>query len=112
MECLEERIEDIVILGVQGRLDSTTSPAVEERLLTLIEQGERRLVVDCAQLVYISSAGLRVFLIAAKRMKQAQGRLVLAALRPEVREVFDLTGFSTILQIHPTRTDALNERGL
>lgn len=107
MECFEERVEDTVIVALRGRLDSVTAPAVEERLLALVEQDTHRLVVDCAQLAYISSAGLRVFLIAAKRLKQTQGQLVLTTLNPTVREVFDMTGFSSLFPICAERADAL-----
>lgn len=107
MKCTEEKQNDILILGLHGRMDSMTSRTVEEKLLGLIEQGERFLVIDCAQLAYISSAGLRVFLMAAKRVTQVKGKMVLTTLNDEVRQVFDLTGFSSILQICRSREDAL-----
>lgn len=108
MEFIEEKHHDITILGLHGRLDSVTSRTVEEKLLSLIERGERYLIVDCAELAYISSAGLRVFLMAAKRVTQVKGKLVLTTLNHEVQQVFDLTGFSSILQICGSREEALS----
>lgn len=107
MKCIEERQNDITILGLCGRMDSVTAQIVEQRMLSLIEGGNHHLVVDCAQLAYISSAGLRVFLMAAKRVTQAKGKLIFTRLNDEVRQVFDLTGFSTILQICRSREEAI-----
>ncbi len=107
MQCIEEKDGAIVIVGLQGRMDSSTARIVEEKMLGLIGRGENRLVVDCAQLDYISSAGLRVFLMAAKRLTQARGKIVLATLNEDVKQVFDLTGFSSIFQICSSREEAI-----
>lgn len=107
MECIEERQNNITILGLHGRMDSVTSPKVEQQLVSLIENGAHHLVVDCAQLAYISSAGLRVFLMAAKRVTQVKGKITFTMLNNEVRQVFDLTGFSSILHISSTRDEAM-----
>jgi anti-anti-sigma factor len=108
MQCIEDKDDAVVIVGLQGRMDSSTASIVEEKMLGLINRGESRLVVDCAQLDYISSAGLRVFLMAAKRLTQAKGKLVLATLNDDVKQVFDLTGFSSIFQICPSREEAIS----
>lgn len=108
MELTEERHESIVVVGLRGRMDSNTARVVEEKLLSLIDDGESRLVLDCAQLDYISSAGLRVLLMAAKRTTQAKGKMVLATMNDEVKQVFDLTGFSSIFQICGSREEAIN----
>lgn len=108
MEFLEDKFESITVLGLCGRMDSNTSRLVEEKLITLIDRGENRMVVDCAQLDYISSAGLRVFLMAAKKVTQAKGKLVLATLNDDIRQVFDLTGFSSIFSICPSREEAIS----
>lgn len=111
MECIEHRHASVVVLELCGRMDSTTSRMVEEKLLGLLDRGEHTFVVDCARLDYISSAGLRVFLMAAKRTSRANGTLMLATLNDDVRQVFDLTGFSSILQIRASRADALSTFG-
>jgi anti-anti-sigma factor len=68
MEISEDRKTDAVVLALSGKLDETTAKTFEEKLLSQIESGERRFVINLAQLDYISSSGLRVFLIAAKRL--------------------------------------------
>ena len=108
MECIEHRDESVVVVEVRGRMDSTTSQIVEDALLGLLDRGENRFIVDCAQLDYISSAGLRVFLMAAKRTTRAKGKLVIATLSSDVRQVFDLTGFSSILHICASRAEAIS----
>ena len=65
------------------------------------------MVLDCSQLDYVSSAGLRVFLITAKRLSKVDGKLALSALTEQVREVFDIAGFSSIFRIYPSRREAL-----
>ena len=65
------------------------------------------MVVDCAGMEYISSAGLRVLLVAAKQARAANGQLALATLRDNPREVFDISGFSAIFAIHPSLEQAL-----
>ena len=99
---------DVRVIKPKGRLDSSTGPALEAELIAIIESGIRRLLLDFSELLYISSAGLRVILLAAKRMKASNGRLALCSLNPQIAEVFDISGFSRILDIHPTRDAALS----
>jgi stage II sporulation protein AA (anti-sigma F factor antagonist) len=108
MEIGEERpSEGILIVVPQGRVDSTTSGELERRLLQHVEKGERRLVVDLARIEYISSAGLRVLLLVAKRLQAAEGRLVLCTLGPAVWQVFELAGFLPIFEIAASREEVL-----
>src|SRR5215510_2800438 len=106
MEITERRTAEIVNLSLSGSLDTTTAKAFEEKILAQIESGERRFVIDLAQLDYISSAGLRVFILAAKRLNNANGKMVLCALKDPVKEVFDIAGFSSIFSIHGSHDEA------
>lgn len=107
MEIKEIKKDAIMILEVDGRLDASTSPALEQKFLSLLEQGYNDLVIDFSQLQYISSAGLRVLLLAAKRTSASGGRLALCALKDNIREVFEISGFTAIFQIHPTQEKAV-----
>jgi anti-sigma B factor antagonist len=100
MQVTEKRQGDIVVLAVEGRLDSSNSDQFEKQLLSMVERGDVRFVLDFGGLDYISSAGLRVLLKAAKELKKKEGHLCLCALRDYVREVFDMSGFATFLPIH------------
>jgi len=106
-EITEHRESGIVVLSVTGRLDSSNAGTLEHKMLGLIDGGESRFVVDCAALDYISSAGLRVLLIAAKRLAATAGVIVLSGLTEQIKEVFDIVGFASIFKIYRTPTDAL-----
>ena len=101
MEIQEQLRGKALVLEPVGRLDSLTCREFEARLLPALSKSGA-VVVDCAKLEYISSAGLRVLLVAAKQNRTTGGRLALAALRDNLREVFDISGFSAIFAIHPT----------
>lgn len=98
---------DVCEMRPKGRIDSATGPAFEKDVLGQIDKGKRRLLLDFADLAYISSAGLRIVLLAAKRMKSSGGRLALCSLNPQISEVFEISGFNRIIDIHPSRDAAL-----
>ncbi|MBR4509898.1 MAG: STAS domain-containing protein [Ruminococcus sp.] len=83
--------------AIEGRLDTLTAPEFEEKLEPELEDTEK-LVLDLAELEYISSAGLRVLLSAMKVMEE-QGEMVLRNVRPDVMDVFEVTGFIDMLNI-------------
>ena len=85
-------------VALEGRIDTLTAPQLETELAPLLE-GVSALVIDLAQVAYISSAGLRVLLSTHKKMRSAGGALTIANAVPAVREVFDITGFSDILTL-------------
>ena len=119
MEITENRTGDIVTLSLSGKLDGTTAKMFEDKILTRIDSGDRRFIIDVAELDYISSAGLRVFALAGKRLKSANGKLVLCGFKktipyytlnriPDpVREVFDTSGFSLIFPSYDSHDDAI-----
>lgn len=107
MDISEDRKADAVILAVSGKLDANTAKTFEDKILGVIGSGAQRLVVDLAQLEYVSSSGLRVFLLAAKRLHSTDRKIVLCALKEHVRQVFDLAGFSSILSIYNSRDEAV-----
>jgi phosphoserine phosphatase RsbU/P len=98
---------DVTIVALAGNLDSNTSPQAQQALDAILASGAKKMVVDFTALDYISSAGLRVLLGTAKRLSGAAGALHLFGLNETVREVFDISGFSTILAVSATEADAL-----
>ena len=107
MDISEDRKADAVILVLSGKLDATTAKTFEDRILGVINSGTQRLVVDLSQLDYVSSSGLRVFILAAKRLQTVDGKIVLCSMKDHVRQVFDLAGFSSILSIYGSRDEAI-----
>jgi anti-anti-sigma factor len=98
--------DEIKVARPEGRLDSNSGPVFEKELLAHIDGGSRRLLLDLSGLSYISSAGLRVILVAAKKMKAVGGKLVLSGLNAQVAEVFEISGFNRILDIEPDHAAA------
>lgn len=99
--------QDILILSLTGRLDSNTADTLNQPLLEHIATGQQKIILDFQALDYISSAGLRVILMAAKRMQANKGHFILCELKPLVREVFEISGFLKILTVVNRQTDAL-----
>jgi len=110
MDIRENRKADVVILALSGKLDATTAKTFEDKIFAVIDSGAQRLVVDLAQLEYISSSGLRVFVLAAKKLQPKSGKVSLCSLQDQIRQVFDLAGFSSILSIFASRDEAINGR--
>ncbi len=82
-------------VAIEGRLDTTTAPQLEEEFKASLD-GVQDLVLDFSKLEYISSAGLRVLLSAQKQMNKV-GKMTLTNVSPEIMEIFEVTGFSDIL---------------
>ena len=106
MEISTRQSNDIHIVGIAGSLDSTTSPEAQKALDQVLA-GARKVVLDFSKLDYISSAGLRVLLGAAKKLRGSGETLRMFGLNQSVREVFEISGFSTILAVYPSEAEAL-----
>ena len=102
MEISNTRQGDVIIVAPVGRIDSTTSPALDTHLQSLAGTGGHRIVIDFTGVDYISSAGLRVMLTLAKRTKETRGKLALAGLGDSVRQVFELAGFLPLFWVEAT----------
>ena len=107
MDIREERKESFLILSLEGRLDANNSKIFEEKVLNVIDQGETRFIIDLSWVDYVSSAGLRVFLVASKRSTPAGGKIVLCCLQESVKEVFDIVGFYQVFSIFGSRDEAV-----
>ena len=108
MEFAQESAGDVVIARLAGRLDSSSAPAAEEQLTRLVGSAAPRLAIDLSRLEYISSAGLRVLLLVARKVQQANGKLALFGLAPSVSEVFSISGFNTIFTIRDDAAAAID----
>ena len=111
MEIKEAHNGKTQVYQLFGRLDSKTSLDFEKRLMAAIENGSKWAVINCEQLDYISSAGLRVLNKGAKKLRPAGGKIVLCQMRDYVREVFEIAGFDSFLPIVDTMEQALAKTG-
>ena len=108
MKIAEERRSDVVVLKPDGNLDSSESPELEAAVLRIIDKGETRLVVDLSSVAYITSRGLRVFLLGTKKMAEAGGRIAVCSLQDFVRKVFDTVGFHDVLTVFDSANQAVD----
>ena len=97
MEVLLNKDGGTLVASISGRINTATAPQFEKELIPALD-GVEELILDMTGLLYISSAGLRVILTAQKVMAR-QGNMVLRNLKPEVYEVFEMTGFVDFLTI-------------
>jgi len=96
----------VLVLKPEGRLDSNTIAAAEADMFSYLEKGETKVVLDLSGLDYISSSGLRLVLMMGKRLSLKGGKLALCSLKPNIREVFEISGFISILTVVGTRAEA------
>ena len=99
--------QGIQIVAFEGNLDTITSPEAESKINELIDAGKQKLLVNFEQLNFISSAGLRVLLATVKKLNASGGDLRICSLNATVQEVFDISGFVTILSVKSTEEEAL-----
>lgn len=109
-----ERHGDVLVVRPQERLDHATSEPFLDSLaphLALCRPGGMRIVMDLSGLEYVSSAGLRAFMLAAKQAKAQEGDLVIAGLQPVVQEIFEISRFTLLFRIFPDLDAALDALG-
>lgn len=108
MNIKETKKDKATVLVVEGRIDSGTSAELEKKLIAMIEaDGVKDIALDFSAMEYISSAGLRVLLMAAKKAGKLGGKVVLSGLSANVKEVFDISGFSNIFNIYASQEEAV-----
>jgi anti-sigma B factor antagonist len=109
MEITEKNNEKCTIICIKGRLDTISSTDLEHQLTELLDKRVFRILVNCAEMDYISSSGLRVLLIALKRITAAGGKIILCGLKENIREIFGISGFTEIFEICPEEDQALGK---
>ena len=110
MDLMPKRYEDTVVLSPVGRINHVSSDGFGAALRPHMERCSAagdRLVLDMSRLEYISSAGLRVLMLARKQAQAQGGVLVVAALGPMLREIFEISRFSAVFDVYSSVRDAL-----
>ena len=106
MEIAKKDKDGVVIVSLIGRLAADSAVETEEELGKAIEEN-KKLLIDLSGLEYISSAGLRVLLVAAKSIRRDSGKMCLSGLKESVMEVFEISGFAAIFDLAATEDEAL-----
>ena len=108
MEINKVTVNNVDIYEISGRIDANNSKELENFILENIEKGSVKIIADLKNLEYISSAGLRVFLLVVKKIGKT-GFVYLSNLQPQVYQIFDISGFNNIFSIFETREAALEK---
>ncbi len=107
MKLEQENFSNADVLHIDGRIDASSAPVLQKEITSLIEESDGSIVLDLADVDYVSSAGLRVFLMAVKVLANESRGFALAALNADVMDVVNLTGFHQVLTVRDTVEDAL-----
>lgn len=99
--------QETILVAVNGKLDAVTASDFEKTFSGWIDEGATRFVVDFGELTYISSGGFRSILIITKKLKGTGGQILLSGLKPGIKKMFDISGFSVLVPIYETKESAL-----
>ena len=103
-----ERANGTVIAKADGRIDSSNSREFHTELEAVVADSDAALVLDFGDVAYISSAGMRVILLTAKSLQKSGMKFALCSMNDSIREVFKISGFDKIIEIHPSQAEALS----
>jgi anti-sigma B factor antagonist len=106
MEVYQSKEENLITLTIDGELDASSCIVLDESIQQVVNENEKRILVDCKQLSYISSAGLGVFMSYLQDFAQNDIRMVLFNLNPQVKEVFRILGLDNLLKIVGNKDEA------
>ncbi|MFH1740316.1 MAG: STAS domain-containing protein [bacterium] len=109
MEVDTRKEGEAMVVCLKGKIDAVTAPDVEKKFEAWIAEDEKNFVLDLSGLEYISSAGLRSFLLAARKVKALQGKLLFCGLQGMVKDVFEIAGFSDMFSIFASEEEALKQ---
>jgi len=109
MEINKKEEGGIVQIAIIGRLDASSSNEADETVSAILNDGANKLLFNLGQLEYLSSAGLRVLLAAAKKIRLIEGKVVLCSLNEYVKEIFEVSGFESLIPIADSVEAGLKE---
>lgn len=107
MEITTTSRDNATIVSIAGRVDTASAPVLEEAINKEIEMGHRNVLLNFSRVSYISSGGLRVLLVTAKKLKSPADKFAICGLSAEVHKILKLAGFTSIFSIYPTEGEAL-----
>ncbi|MGI9229940.1 MAG: STAS domain-containing protein [Gammaproteobacteria bacterium] len=102
-----ERDNDVLTIKVEGRVDGANANDFQQEIKDAVTDKDKVVLLDMQGLSYISSAGLRVVLMIAKTLEQQQAKFMIYSLSDSIREVFEISGFDKVINVHESREQAL-----
>ena len=107
MEISGETVGGVSVVTARGRLDGAASGPFADQVQALIGADRPKLLIDFSGIDFVTSAGLRAVLLILKKVKSVNGKFALCGVQASVREVLEISGFASMIQIHPGREAAL-----
>lgn len=101
------QLDQYSMIKITGRIDTISAVEFEKVAQNVLNAENQTIIMDCAELEYITSSGLRVFLVLQKNMLLKKGRIIFCGFQPSIKEIFDISGFSGIFQIYPDLNSAV-----
>lgn len=93
------KVDGIIVLTIEGRLDTANARDFNNAIQPLLEEPQPNIIINCGQMSYISSSGLRSFIILQKSVNKHNGTLAIEAMLPEIKHIFEMTGCTSIFNI-------------
>ncbi len=106
MKISEQNIKNYTVVAIDGRLDTNHCDTFEKQMMEIVTRSNH-LILDCKNLEYISSSGLRIFLVLQKKLMALSGQMKLCQLQPAIKEIFEISGFTMIFSIFSDLEKAL-----
>ena len=100
-------VNDVKVVDIEGRLNTSTSPEADAFFKELIGDGATKILINLEELDYTSSTGLRVILFTGNQLAKVNGKIAICCLNPTVKEVFDMAGFTAMFDVYETEKEAL-----
>ena len=98
-----------MIIAVKGKMDAMSAPEFETKMNEWISQGILHFIIDFSELIYISSGGLRSILLAGKELKRCNGKTVMSSINGKVKNVFEISGLTTLFEVYDSVNEALQK---
>jgi anti-sigma B factor antagonist len=109
MEIRQSSSDGVQITEIIGRLDATTALQLEDVLQRVLDESASKVLLDCREMTYVSSMGLRTFMVAGKMLHARGGVLAFASLNPQNSQIFEMTSLSKLFPCYADRASALSE---
>jgi len=109
MQFITEQIQSITVVTIKGRVDAASSDDLYASLTTLLHEGQKYLLINCEEIEFLSSGGMRAFLLTIKEIEKHKGKIVFSKFNDVIKEILHLSGMSKYFHHFDDLTDALNE---
>jgi anti-sigma B factor antagonist len=107
MTISEEKVGNVLIMGLNGKIDIPSAKSFLERATQILDGGQKRILLEFTDVNYINSSGLRALIIVAKRMGTSGGWLHLTGVNEQIRSILKISGLNSLFAQYPSKAEAL-----